>query len=99
MTRSADFEQPDAEVVAGNGLLHRRLFLSGAGAALGAAGIGLLTAREAQAAPPPALADWMRAPGAGMSAYGNRSRFEQDVERLVGRRPAARPVPARRARR
>jgi len=84
MTRSADSERPTAEVVAGNGLLHRRLFLTGAGAALGAAGMGLLTAQQAQAAPPPALADSMRAPGAGMSAYGNRSRFEQGVERLVG---------------
>jgi len=79
-------EQPaiaDLDAAAGNGLLHRRLFLQGSGALLGTTGLGLLSARPAAAAPPD-LADWMRAPGAGMSPYGARSRFEQSVERLVG---------------
>jgi sulfane dehydrogenase subunit SoxC len=72
--------------VAGNGLLHRRLFLSGGAALVGTAGVGLLTARPARAEPleiPP----WMKAPGAHMSAYGQPSPFEADVQRVVGGTP------------
>jgi sulfane dehydrogenase subunit SoxC len=83
MAQDAHPTASDLELVAGNGLLHRRLFLKGS-ALLGAAGVGLLTAREVTAAPPPPVAEWMRAPGAPMSAYGSRSRFEQDVARIVG---------------
>jgi sulfane dehydrogenase subunit SoxC len=73
------------EVVAGNGLLHRRLFLS-QGAALLAGGAALMTARPAGAEPleiPP----WMRAPGTHMRPYGQPSRFEENVERIVGGTP------------
>jgi sulfane dehydrogenase subunit SoxC len=74
------------EAVAGNGLLHRRLFLTGGAALLGAGGLGLMTARPAAAAPPE-LPGWMRAPGAALSGYGPRSRFEEDVQRYVGATP------------
>jgi len=77
----------ELEPVAGNGLLHRRVFLTGSAALLGASGLGLLTARPAAAAPPPELPEWMKAPGAGMSGYGRRSRFEDDVQRSVGSAP------------
>jgi sulfane dehydrogenase subunit SoxC len=75
------------EQAAGNGLLHRRLFLSGGAAVVGAGSLGLLTARSARAATPPDLPEWMQAPGAGMSGYGSRSRFEQQVQRYVGSAP------------
>lgn len=67
------------EVVAGNGLLHRRLFLAQGAAAIGA---GLLAARPARAEPlevPP----WMLSPGAHMSAYGTPSTHEAAVQRAV----------------
>ena len=67
------------EVVAGGGLLHRRLFLS---ASLGAAGLALLRARPADAAQqdvPP----WMKAPGQGLRPYGERSPYESAVQRIV----------------
>lgn len=79
----SDRSRLDLEEVAGNGLLHRRAFLTGGAALLGASGLGLMTARPAAAAPPD-LADWMRAPGAGLSGYGERSHFEDGVQRYVG---------------
>jgi sulfane dehydrogenase subunit SoxC len=69
------------EPVAGNGLLHRRLFLQGGAAAL--AGATLLTARAA----PPDLPEWMKTPGAGMRPYGERSPREAQVQRFVGSQP------------
>jgi sulfane dehydrogenase subunit SoxC len=69
------------EPVAGNGLLHRRLFLQGGAAAL--AGATLLTARAA----PPDLPEWMKTPGAGMRPYGERSPRESQVQRFVGSQP------------
>ncbi len=72
---------PDLEPVAGNGLLHRRLFLAGA------AGLALLRVRPAGAAAPPDLPEWMKAPGSGMSPYGSRSKYEAGVVRTVGAAP------------
>jgi sulfane dehydrogenase subunit SoxC len=72
------------EPVAGNGLLHRRLFLAQGAALVG--GVGLLTAQPVRAEPlevPP----WMKAPGAHMSAYGQPSKHEADVQRFVGGTP------------
>jgi sulfane dehydrogenase subunit SoxC len=74
---------PDPNPVAGNGLLHRREFLTGGAFAAGAAGAAMMVARPAVAAPPDTPA-WMKTPGAGMSPYGARSSFESDVQRLVG---------------
>ena len=75
-----NLEQP----VAGNGLLHRRIFLKQTGALLGAGSLGLLTARAAQAQSGQERPVWMRAPGTGMQGYGSRSRFEEQVLRTVG---------------
>src|SRR5690606_26681640 len=75
------------EQVAGNGLLHRRLFLTGGVAVAGAAGLQLLTARTASAAEPPDVPEWMKVPGAGMSGYGQRSRYEADVQRQINSQP------------
>jgi sulfane dehydrogenase subunit SoxC len=75
---------PSLEAVAGNGLLHRRLFLT-QGAAL-AGGLTLLSARPVGAEPleiPP----WMKAPGTHMSAYGAPSKHEATVQRVVGGTP------------
>ena len=83
---NADTADGEIEVVAGNGLLHRRLFLSRGAAMLGAGGLGLMTARPAGAEPleiPP----WMQAPGTHMSPYGQPSEYESDVQRVVGGTP------------
>jgi len=69
------------EQVAGNGLLHRRLFLQGGAAAL--AGATLLTARAA----PPDVPASMKTPGAPMRGYGERSPHEAQVQRVVNTTP------------
>jgi sulfane dehydrogenase subunit SoxC len=74
------------EPIAGNGLLHRRLFLTGSAALAGVAGLTLLTARPAGAAPPE-VPVWMKVPGAGMSPYGTRSKHEDDVVRTINTAP------------
>ncbi len=66
----------ELEPAAGNGLLHRRLFLKGGAAALGAGSLGLMTAAQARELPP-----WMRAPGRPLSGYGSRSPYEDHVQR------------------
>ena len=71
------------EQIAGNGLLHRRLFLQGGAAAL--AGATLLTARAA----PPEVPASMMMPGTPMRAYGERSPREAAVQRTVGATPGA----------
>ena len=68
----------DLEPVAGNGLLHRRLFLKGGAAVLGSGSLGLMTAAPARELPP-----WMRAPGRPLSGYGSRSPYEDHVQRHV----------------
>ena len=73
------------ETVAGNGLLHRRLFLT-QGAAVVGGSLGFLTAQPA-GAEPLAIPEWMKAPGAHMSAYGQPSQYEQGVQRIVGGTP------------
>ena len=72
--------------VAGNGLLHRRLFLTNSAAVLGAAGLQLMTARQASAAPPD-VPESMTEAGAGMSSYGNRSPHEDQVLRTFRSAP------------
>jgi sulfane dehydrogenase subunit SoxC len=74
------------EPVAGNGLLHRRLFLTRGASALGAAGMTLLTARSAAAAPLEVPAT-MKVPGTPSSGYGERSRFESNVQRITNGAP------------
>ncbi|HET7130889.1 MAG TPA: hypothetical protein VFJ95_01520, partial [Gammaproteobacteria bacterium] len=79
LTEHAEIDR--LETVAGNGLLHRRLFLARGAALFGAAG-ALLTARPAAAAPPVVPAS-MKVPGAPLSAYGERSAHEAGVQRAV----------------
>src|SRR5262249_62297880 len=55
----------ETERVAGNGLLHRRMFLSGSVAAMGAGAM----VSEAGAAPL-AVESWMKIPGAPFNGYG-----------------------------
>src|SRR5204862_6658508 len=71
-----------SEPVAGNGLLHRRLFLMH-GAAAGAA---LLTATAAPAAPLDVPAS-MKTPGVPPSEYGERSPHEAHVKRIPNGAP------------
>lgn len=74
-------ETTDLEVVAGNGLLDRRLFLRGGGM-LGAVGAlaGVVAASPAQAetltVPP-----WMKTPGAWFTPYTMPSKYEDKVVR------------------
>jgi len=79
-------KQPDKglEAVAANGLLHRRLFLTGSGTL--AAGLGLLSATP-MAAAPLEIPEWMKAPGSHMRPYGQPSAYENDVQRMVGGAP------------
>jgi sulfane dehydrogenase subunit SoxC len=70
----------DLEPVAGNGLLHRRLFLTG-----GIAGLSLLRALPLSAQQN--LPEWMKAPGAPLRPYGERSSHESSVQRIVGPMP------------
>ena len=85
------------ESAAGNGLLHRRLFLAH-GAALLGGGAAWLAPRPARAAPLE-TPEWMKTPGAPLSGYGERSAHEAGVQRLVGAVPGVGRAPAARARR
>jgi len=68
----------EQELVAGNGLLHRRVFLKG-GAALALSGYAL--SGHADAAPLP-VEPWMRYPTTeGFARYGSPSHFEKHVMR------------------
>src|SRR5258708_20583677 len=81
------------EQVAGNGLLHRRMFLSGGAAAMGAGAM----VGEAGAAPL-AVESWMKIPGAPFNGYRQPSKYEEKVARpwrcgpgTVGHRPPRPP--------
>jgi sulfane dehydrogenase subunit SoxC len=71
----------DLEVVAGNGLLHRRVFLTG-GAAFAAAVTGY---RLSETAAAQQLADpqWSKTRGAAVQEYGTPSPFEKGVVRTL----------------
>ena len=73
----------EPRVIAGGGLLHRRLFLAG-GAGVGLALLRAVPAGAVQAQDVPA---WMKAPGQALRPYGERSPYESSVQRLVA------PVP------
>ena len=65
------------EQVAGNGLLHRRMFLAaGAAAAAGAS-----TVPSGVSAAPLPVEPWMQVPGAGFNGYGQPSKYEEKVAR------------------
>ena len=71
----------ETEHVAGNGLLHRRMFLA-AGAAMGAGAL----ADPAGAAPLP-VEPWMQIPGAPFNGYGQPSKYEAKVARTFASAP------------
>ena len=71
---------PRLQVIAANGLLHRRLFLK---ESVGIAGLALLRATPAAAAQSQDVPAYMKAPGQGMRPYGERSPYESAVQRLV----------------
>ncbi len=66
---------PETEQVAGNGLLHRRMFLAGAAA------IGAGTAPTAGVAAPLPVEPWMKVPGSPFVGYGQPSKFEEKTAR------------------
>jgi sulfane dehydrogenase subunit SoxC len=72
----------ETEQVAGNGLLHRRMFLSGGTAAIGAGAM----VGEAGAAPL-AVESWMKIPGAPFNGYGQPSKYEEKVARTWASAP------------
>jgi sulfane dehydrogenase subunit SoxC len=71
----------DLEQVAGNGLLHRRVFLAG--------GIGVAAAAltEPTLADPLAVESWMKMPGAGFVGYGQPSKYEDKLARTWNTAP------------
>lgn len=72
----------ESEHVAGNGLLHRRLFLTRGLTLAGA--FGVAGQASAQPAPQPAHPEWMKRQGGGLSGYGRPSKFEEGVKRIAG---------------
>jgi sulfane dehydrogenase subunit SoxC len=71
------------EPVAGNGLLHRRMFLAaGAAAAAGAS-----TVPSGVSAAPLPVEPWMQVPGAGFNGYGQPSKYEEKVARTWASAP------------
>ena len=84
---SRTFGSPEQDTVAANGLLDRRLFLSGgATAALAMGGIGATTAARSEALP---VEPWMKLPGSTFVGYGQPSRFEDKVVRIAANPPNA----------
>ena len=72
----------EAEQVAGNGLLHRRMFLTGGAAAIGA---GAMV--DQAGAAPLAVEPWMKIPGAPFNGYGQPSKYEEKVARTWASAP------------
>src|SRR5262245_2605834 len=70
----------DGDQVAGNGLLDRRLFLTGGTALASAAGLAGMGAGRAEAETL-TVAPWMKTIGTPFSAYGQPSKFESKVVR------------------
>ena len=84
-TNRSNVHGSEPDTVAGNGLLHRRMFLTvGTAAAAAAAGAAL---------PNPAAADalsvepWMKLPGSGFVGYGQPSKYEEKVVRTWNTAP------------
>src|SRR3954454_3084626 len=73
------------DIVAGNGLLHRRMFLT--------AGTAAAAAVASSALPNPSVADalpvepWMKVPGSGFAGYGEPSKYEEKVARTWNSAP------------
>lgn len=74
--------EPETERVAGNGLLHRRMFLAG-----GAAAAGAVAAPIAGTAAPLTVEPWMKFPGGPFVGYGQPSKFEEKTARTWASAP------------
>jgi sulfane dehydrogenase subunit SoxC len=72
---------PPAEHAAGNGILNRRMLLQRTLVAAGAASAG--AAVVPAGAEPLRVEPWMKEPGAGFTGYGQPSRFEDKVVRMM----------------
>src|SRR5215471_4193114 len=72
----------EIEHVASNGLLHRRMFLAGGGAAMGA---GAMV--DQAGAAPLVVEPWMKIPGAPFNGYGQPSKYEEKVARTWASAP------------
>jgi sulfane dehydrogenase subunit SoxC len=71
-----------ADVVAGNGLLDRRMFMTaGAAAATAAAGVTAAAAETLSVEP------WMKMPGTGFTGYGQPSKYADKVARTFASAP------------
>lgn len=70
---------PKLQAVAGNGLLHRRAFLTGGAAFAAAMGAYSPSASAEQLADDP----WSRVSGVPVTAYGTPSKFERDATRTL----------------
>lgn len=81
MSRKEPESRPETEAAAGNGLLHRRLFLTQGLLLAGGAGIsGQAGAQET----PSAFPSWMTRQGSSTRGYGQPSGFEEGVKRITG---------------
>src|SRR5882762_6901025 len=84
-TKRSTVRGSDLDTVAGNGLLHRRLFLTaGAAAAAAVASAALPNPAAADALP---VEPWMKVPGSGFVGYGQPSKFESKVARTFASLP------------
>jgi sulfane dehydrogenase subunit SoxC len=72
----------ETEQVAGNGLLHRRMFLASGVAALGSGALA-----DTAAATPLPVEPWMQIPGSPFVGYGQPSHYEQKVARTWASAP------------
>src|SRR5262252_2513568 len=77
-----EMSRSESEQVAGNGLLHRRVFLAGGAAAMGAAAVA-----SGAGAAPLAVEPWMKIPGAPFNGYGQPSKYEEKVARTWASAP------------
>src|SRR5262245_25437701 len=75
----------DLDTVAGNGLLHRRMFLTAGTAA--AAAVASATLPNPAAADALPVEPWMKVPGSGFVGYGQPSKFESNVARTFASLP------------
>jgi sulfane dehydrogenase subunit SoxC len=75
----------DLDTVAGNGLLHRRMFLTAGTAA--AAAVASATLPNPAAADALPVEPWMKVPGSGFVGYGQPSKFESKVARTFASVP------------
>src|SRR5689334_10791435 len=86
MAAKRSFAQgPEVDTVAGNGILHRRMFLmAGTAVAASVASTALPDPAAAEALP---VEPWMKLPGYGFAGYGQPSKYEEKVARTWNTAP------------